>query len=63
MPVNKKVLAAVSAAVSAYLQDEEAALPQKSLAEKPVSTYSPWVVAGRAAAMEMRRSWQLRLAR
>lgn len=63
MPVNKKVLAAVSAAVNAYIQDDEAALQQKSLAERPSSPYSPWVLAGRSAAMEMRRSWQLRLVR
>ncbi len=63
MPINRNVLAAVSAAVNAYIQDEEAGLQQKTLAEMPLSPYSPWVLAGRSAAMEMRRSWQLRLVR
>ena len=66
MPVKKNVVAAVTAAVSAYLDDEQAALLQAQQKRRPQGAfqpYSPWVMAGRAAAMEIRRTWQLRLVR
>lgn len=65
MPVNKNVVAAITAAVSAYLDDEQAALQaqQKRRPQGAFQPYSPWVMAGRAAAMEIRRTWQLRLVR
>ncbi len=63
MPANKKVLAAVSAAVNAYIQDDEAALQQKTLAERPSQPYSSWVMAGRTSSMDVRRVWQMRLVR
>jgi len=63
MPANKKVLAAVSAAVDAYIQDDEAALQQKTLAERPSQPYSPWVMSGRTSSMDVRRVWQMRLVR
>jgi len=67
MPVKKNVVAAVTAAVSAYLDDEQAVLLQgRQKAVRPQGAfqpYSPWVMAGRAVAMEVRRNWQLRLVR
>lgn len=68
MPIKKTVVAAVAAAVNAYMQDDEAALAMMSLqqpqiAHPPVLAFSPWTMAGRAASMDLRRAWQLRMAR
>ncbi|GKT06757.1 hypothetical protein [Desulforhabdus sp. TSK] len=68
MPIKKTVAAAVAAAVNAYIQDDEAALAMMSLQQQqiphpPVQSFSPWTMAGRAASMDLRRAWQLRLAR
>jgi hypothetical protein len=69
MPIKKTVAAAVAAAVNAYMQDDEAALAmmslqqQQQIAHPPVLSFSPWTMAGRAASMDLRRAWQLRLAR
>ena len=66
MPVKKSVVAAIASAVNTYIQDDEAAMlaqQQKRLAQTPTPPYSPWAMAGRAASMEMRRTWQLRLVR
>jgi hypothetical protein len=66
MEMKKKVVAAVAAAVSLYLQAEQqvaAPLVEEQVREPapPTPTYSPWVMAGRMATMELRRSWQMRL--
>lgn len=68
MPNKKTMVAAVAAAVNAYIQDDEAALAmmslqQQQIAQPPVLSFSPWTMAGRAASMDLRRAWQLRLAR
>jgi hypothetical protein len=65
MQVKKNVIAAISAAMDAYLEEEQAALfaQQKRVAQIPSQPYSPWAMAGRATAMEMRRNWQMRLVR
>lgn len=59
---NKKVIAAITSAVYAYMAEQQAQLERQKV-QLPAQQYSPWAMAGRAAAMEMRRSWQLRLVR
>jgi hypothetical protein len=64
MEMKSKKIAAITAAVNLYMEaEQEALMAQKRLALPPSSAYSPWVMAGRAATMELRRSWQMRLAR
>jgi len=66
MSINKKVVAAISTAIGYYIQAEQEALAlqQKKLAERPPQPYSsPYAMAGRAASMEARWMWQMRLAR
>lgn len=67
MSVNKKVVAAISTAIGYYVQAEQEALlalQQKKLAERAPQQYSsPYMIAGRAASMEARWMWQMRLAR
>jgi len=61
MPANKKVVAAVGAAVSAYLEAEEA--EQKAALARPVPKPAsrPWAQAGRQEIMRNRQLWQLRI--
>ncbi|NLI34084.1 MAG: hypothetical protein GX422_15080 [Deltaproteobacteria bacterium] len=63
MELKKNVIAAISSAITAYIQEEEAllALQQKRLAEIPRAAYSPYAMAGRTAAMNARWMWQMRL--
>lgn len=62
--MKTKKIAAITAAINMYLEaEQEALMAQKRLAQPPASAYSPWVMFGRASAMDMRRNWQLRLAR
>lgn len=65
MELKKNVVAAISAAVNAYIEEDEMAFAatQQRAAAPPQPTFSPWVMAGRAAAMAMRTQWQLRLVR
>ncbi len=65
MNVDPKVIAAISSAVGYYLQAEQEALAlqQMSRPAQPVIMSSPFALAGRAAAMDMRWSWQMRLPR
>ncbi len=68
MELKKNVVAAISSALGSYIQAEEEAaallaLQQKALAAKPHQPYIPYAMAGRAAAMEARWMWQMRLAR
>lgn len=70
---KEKVVAAITGAIAMYLQAEEEArsqveLPPEKLvpiqmAVSPMALPSPWVMAGRQAAMEMRRMLQMRLLR
>jgi hypothetical protein len=67
MPVNRKVIAAVAAAVGECLQAEQI-LAQPMVAESrppvaPPTGYSPWALSGRQSMMDMRRFLQMRLAR
>jgi hypothetical protein len=66
MNVDPKVIAAISSAVGYYLQAEQEALAlqqQMSRPAQPVVMSSPFAMAGRAAAMDMRWAWQMRLPR
>ncbi|NSW86916.1 MAG: hypothetical protein HPY84_11410 [Syntrophobacteraceae bacterium] len=66
MELKKNVVAAIASAVGYYLRAEEEAflaLQQKRLAEGPRQPYSPFAMAGRAAAMDARWMWQMRLVR
>ena len=63
MQVSKKVVAAISTALGAYLQEEQEALmaQQRRVADVPPHA-SAWALTGRSNMMDMRRMWQLRLA-
>jgi len=67
MEVKKNVIAAISAAVQLYLEGEEqpaaVAVDPPRAAEPPRTSFSPWALSGRQAAMDMRRLWQMRLVR
>jgi len=66
MNLDKKVIAAVSTAVQMYLLAEQEALAgmqQAAAAGPPRPAYSPYLMAGRQAAMEVRWTWQMRLPR
>lgn len=67
MPVNRKIVAAVAAAVGEFLQTEQfVAVPpaaESRAVSPPTRGYSPWAVSGRQSMMDMRRFLQMRLAR
>lgn len=66
MQVKKNVAAAIATAIYFYLQAEQqvaAPVEAPKIPEPPRSTYSPWAMSGRQAAMDMRRLWQMRLVR
>jgi hypothetical protein len=66
MEMQKKVVTAIATAVHLYLQAQQqmaAAAEEQRIAPTPGPGYSPWPIAGRQAAMEMRRLWQMRLVR
>ena len=67
MQVKKNVVAAVATAISFYMQaEQQPALPAVEAPrppELPRQIYSSWAMAGRQAAMETRRMWQMRLVR
>ena len=65
MNVDPKVIAAISSAIGYYLQAEQEALAlqQMSRPAQPVVMSSPFSMAGRAAAMDVRWAWQMRLPR
>jgi hypothetical protein len=66
MSVDPKVIAAVSSAVGFYLQAEQESLHAQQLsrpAPAPVVMSSPFALAGRQAAMNIRWTWQMRLSR
>jgi hypothetical protein len=64
--MKKSVVSAITAALQMYLQGEQqlaAPVPESRIHQPPGPAYSPWSLAGRQAAMEFRRLWQMRLAR
>ncbi|MCE5242304.1 MAG: hypothetical protein ABFD98_07725 [Syntrophobacteraceae bacterium] len=66
MELTPKVVAAIGAAINAYIADEEALLAmqaQRAAEVYPRQAFSQWVMAGRSASMEIRRTWQMRLVR
>ncbi len=66
MNVEPKVIAAISSAIGYYLQAEQEALmlaQQMSRPAQPVVMSSPFALAGRSAAMDVRWAWQMRLPR
>lgn len=66
MEVNKKIVTAITAALHVYLEAQRqlvASAEAPRLPQIPVPSCSPWSLAGRQTAMDMRRLWQLRLVR
>lgn len=67
MSADPKVIAAISSAVGFYLQAEQEALSAQQVSRPaqtaPVVMTSPFGLAGRQAAMNIRWTWQMRLAR
>ena len=63
--MNPKVMAAISAAIGAYLQEEAAALTASASeaapsAAAPYASINIWAIAGRQDVMFTRRMWQMR---
>jgi hypothetical protein len=67
MNVDPKVVAAISSAVGLYLQAEQETLLAQGQSNRraatPVAMSSPFAMAGRQAAMNIRWTWQMRLPR
>lgn len=67
MTVNKKVIAAITAAVGEFLAGEQAVVVAAPEERRPPQTpgpvFSPWALAGRQSMMDMRRFLQMRLVR
>jgi len=68
MDKKKKIVAAISAAICVYLEQEAMALSQMGQTQgamvQPQMTLpitSPWSLAGRMSVMERRFNWQYRL--
>ncbi|MEN6318823.1 MAG: hypothetical protein ABFD82_08745 [Syntrophaceae bacterium] len=61
--IDPKVMAAISAAVGAYLEEEAAAAmaAQAASAAPPFATVNLWAIAGRIEMMAQRRSWQMKM--
>ncbi|HVO65958.1 MAG TPA: hypothetical protein VMT12_05680 [Syntrophales bacterium] len=62
--INPKVMAAISAAIGAYLEEEAAAamaMQQAEAAAPPFATVNLWAIAGRIEMMAQRRSWQMKM--
>lgn len=63
MPVKPQILAAISAAIQAYLQDEEALVAQAAAAPAPALPAPPanlWGISGRQWVMQTRQLIQRR---
>lgn len=60
--IDPKVMAAISAAIGAYLEEEAAAAmaAQAAAAAPPFATVNLWAIAGRIEMMAQRRSWQMK---
>jgi len=66
MSVDPKVIAAISSAIGFYLQAEQEALLAQQMSRPPrppLVMSSPFALAGRQAAMDIRWTWQMRLPR
>ena len=67
MTVNKKIIAAITAAVGEFLAGEQvvavAAPEERRAPQAPGPVFSPWALAGRQSMMDMRRFLQMRLVR
>ena len=68
MDRKKKIVAAISAAIYMYLEQEAVAVSQMMQAQIPpfqpqinLPITSPWSLAGRMSIMERRYNWQYRL--
>jgi len=62
--IDPKVMAAISAAVGAYLEEEAAAMAAQAAAAPaapPFATVNLWAIVGRMDSMLQRRSWQMRM--
>ena len=60
--IDPKVMAAISAAIGAYLEEEAAAMAaQAASAAPPFATINLWAIAGRMDMTLQRRSWQMRM--
>ncbi len=62
--INPKVMAAISAAIGAYLGEEAAALSvsaaEAASSAAPYASINIWALAGRQDVMFTRRMWQMR---
>jgi hypothetical protein len=62
--INPKVMAAISAAIGAYLGEEAAALTvlaeEAAPSAAPYASINIWALAGRQDVMFTRRMWQMR---
>ena len=66
MEVKKNVLGAIAAAVHLYMQAQQqvvGSVEEQQASRVPGAAHSPWLIAGRQSAMDMRRLWQMRLVR
>lgn len=60
--IDSKVMAAISAAIGAYLEEENLAAmaAQAAAGAPPFATINLWAISGRQDAMLQRRMWQTR---
>jgi hypothetical protein len=62
--MDSKVMVAISAAISAYLEEEAAAMtasaPEAAPSAAPYASINIWAIAGRQDVMFTRRMWQMR---
>jgi hypothetical protein len=62
--INRKVMAAISAALGAYLEEEAAVLTapaaEAAPSAAPYASINIWAIAGRQDVMFTRRMWQMR---
>jgi hypothetical protein len=67
MTVNKKIIAAVTAAIGEFLAGEQIVsvpiVEERRPEQRPGPFFSPWSLSGRQSMMEMRRFLQMRLGR
>jgi len=58
---KRGVIAAITAAVAAYMEEEEKALAPAMPQRRPVTVSILWSSSGREEIMRMRRLWQRRI--
>jgi len=59
--IEPKIIAAISAAVKAYIEETTLAQVMEEVAAPPVEKINLWAIAGRQDLMMQRRLWQLRM--